>query len=193
LNGLVSAADGNLYGPCGNSIVRITTSGSWTEIANPYSTDGYPTSFITGLDGNPWFTTSTSYNEIVQYNTSNGTMHAFYPPSTYGTDYGIAGGPDGNYWAIGNNSMIDVYIVDVLGVTPAPIKLTSIGQTQVITITEPNTSAWTVTSSSPGVATVTPVTGHPNEYTVKAIGTGTTNVTVKDAIGNSFVDKVTVT
>jgi len=192
LSGLVSAADGNLYGPCGGSIVRITTSGSWSLIANPFSTDGFPTSFITGLDGNPWFTAANS-NQVIQYNAGNGTLHAFYPPSTFGNDYGLAAGPDGNYWAVGNNAMIDIYIVDTLVVTPAPIKLTSIGQTQVITIKEPNTSTWTVTSSSPGVATVTPVSGHANEYTVKAIGVGSTNVSVKDAIGNSFVDKVTVT
>lgn len=193
LIGLVSAPDGNLYGPCSSSLVRITTSGTWSVISNPFSTDGYPGSFINGLDGNPWFTANTNSNDVIQYNTSNGTLHAYYPPSTFGYNYALAAGPDGNYWAIGNNSMINVYIVEVLSVTPFPIKLTSIGQTQVITIAEPNTSSWTVTSSSPGVATVTPVTGHPNEYTVKAVGVGTTNVTVKDAIGNSFVDKVTVT
>ncbi len=192
LIGLVSAPDGNLYSDCGASIVRITTSGSWTEIANPFNTDGYPSGFVKGLDGNPWFSVS-SQNEIATYNTSTNTLHAFYPPSTYGTNYGLTGGPDGNYWAIGSNLKINVYIIQVLGVTPNPIHLTTLGQTQIITITEPNTSAWTVTSSSPGVATATVVTGHPNEYTIKAIGTGTTNVTVKDAIGNSIVDKVTVT
>jgi virginiamycin B lyase len=192
LIGLVSAPDGNLYSSgCGN-IYRITTSGSWTAIPNPFGTEGNPNDFVKGLDGNPWFSVS-GQNEIATYNTSTNTLHSFYPPSTFGTNYGLTGGPDGNYWAIGNNAKIDVYIIDVITLSPNPIHLTSIGQTQTMTITEPNTSSWTVTSSSPGVATVTPVTGHPNQYTVKAVGVGNTNVTVKDAIGNSIVDKVTVT
>lgn len=192
LIGLVSAPDGNLYGGCGSTVVRITTSGTWSEITNPFSTDGYPSGFTTGLNGNPWWTASGN-NELVEYDAVANQMHVFYPPSTYGNNYALTGGPDGNYWAVGSNGMINVYIIETLTVSPpGPITFTAVGQSQVITITEPNTPSWTVTSSSPGVATVTPVTGHANQYTIKAAGLGTTTVTVKDAIGNSYAIKVTV-
>jgi streptogramin lyase len=193
LTSVASATDGNLYGDCGNTLVRISTSGTWTEVYNPFNNNGYPQGLIAGLNGNPWFTPNGN-TMIVEYDIAANAMHAFYPPSTYGNNYALTSGPDGNYWAIGSNAMIDVYIINTLTVSPpGPLTFTAVGQSQVITITEANTSSWTVTSSSPGVATVTPVTGHANEYTIKAAGLGTTTVTVKDAIGNSYAIKVTVT
>jgi virginiamycin B lyase len=189
-NGVVAGNDGNLWVSCSGSLVRVTTGGSYTTFANPYSSDTYPTSFRVGPDGNPWFSVS-GRNFIGEYNTTSNSITVYFPPSTYGQTYGITPGPDGNMWALDSTGHTDVYILNVLGVLPASINF-HISNVQTLTVTEKGTTSWTATSSNPGVATV--VQGSSaNKFTVTAVGLGSTNVTVKDAIGNSFVVKVKVT
>jgi streptogramin lyase len=189
-NGLVTASDGNLYAACSGLILRITTGGSVTSISNPYSTDGYSSAFKLGPDGNPWFTVS-GRNEIGEYKPANNSLVIYFPPSTTGFSYGLAAASDGNVWAIDATGKTNVYIVNVLGVSPAALNM-HVPNTATLTVTEPGTSSWTATSQSPGVASV--VQGSPaNKFTVTANGLGTTKITVKDAIGNSFVVTVHVT
>lgn len=185
--------DGNLWIACGNSWIRMTPGGSFTQFVVPFNMgSNEPAGFAVGVDGQPWFAIA-GMRVIGEFNTSSNSITLYVPPSTFGNISGIGAGPDGNMWAIDSNKMTDVYIISPLGVSPASI-LTGFhaGNTQNITITQKGTAAWTVTSSSPGVATVT-ATANPAVWAVKAIGLGSTNVTVSDGKGNTFVVKVKVT
>jgi streptogramin lyase len=187
--GLVSAVDGNLWGECSNELVRITTSGSYTVYTNPYSTDGYPSAFRIGPDGNPWFTVG-SRNQIGEYNIAANSLVIYFPPSTNGNNYGLTTGPDGNVWAIDSNNKMNVYIIHPLGVTPTSLSMHT-GNTATLTVTQKGTTSWTATSSNPGVASVAQGS-QAKLFTVTANGLGSTKITIKDAIGNSFSVSVTV-
>lgn len=191
--GIVAAPDGNLYFGCtGNELGEITTTGSAKDIYDPWDVSYLPEGIIVGPDGNPWFSDENGAY-IGEYNPATGGITTYVPPYSTGTVYSLAVGPDHNVWGEDNASPshIDVYIVDTLTVSPATIKFTAIGQMQNITVTEPSQSSWTAKSSSPGVATVA-TTGKANVFAVTSKGAGSTNVTVADKIGNSFVVKVTV-
>lgn len=188
--GLVSAVDGNLWVECSSYLYRVTTSGSYTAYYNPYSTDGYPSAFEKGPDGNPWFTVG-GRNEVGEFNTTTNSLILYSPPSTFGNTYGLTAGPDGNVWALDSTGHVDVYIVKVLGVSPSSLSMT-VGQVATLTVTEKGTTSWTATSTSPGVASVVQG-GSANKFTVTANGIGTTKITIKDAIGNSFAVTVKVT
>jgi virginiamycin B lyase len=189
-NGIVAAADGNLWISCSSQIVRVTTSGSYTAFSNPYSSDTYPTGFVKGPDGNPWFDVS-GRNMIGEFNTQSNSISIYFPPSTQGNVYGLAAGPDGNVWGIDTAGKTDVFIINPLGVNPSSVTF-HVNNTQTLTVTEKGTSAWTATSSNPGVASVANG-GQANQFVLTGHGLGSTNVTIKDAIGNSFVVKVKVT
>jgi streptogramin lyase len=145
--GLIAANDGNLWASCNTtSLLRITTSGTYTAFANPLGTDGYPSSFTVGQDG--------------------------------------------NMWTVDGLGKTDVYIINPLGVAPSSITF-HVGNTQTLTVTENGTTAWTATSTNPGVASV--AQGSPaNKFVATANGLGNTVITIKDAIGNSFAVKVKV-
>ena len=183
-SGLIAASDGNLYAMCSSYLVRITPSGSFTLIYIPgFSDDGYPSALARGPDGNPWWTIS-GHNDIATYNPQSNAMSVYVPPTGFSTDYGLTAGPDGNVWALDSTGFADVYILNVLGFTPRNLTFTGIGQTIVITVTEPGTTSWTATSANPGVATVTQ-SSPASKFNVKSIGAGTSLITIKDAIGNS--------
>jgi virginiamycin B lyase len=188
--GLVSAKDGNVWAACSNNtLLRISTSGSYNVVANPLGTDGYPSSFTLGADGNPWFTTA-NHNMIGEFNIAKNTLSVFFPPTAQGNSYALTAGPDGNMWAFDSLGNTDIYILNPLGVAPSSITF-HVGNTQTLTVTEKGTTAWTATSTNPGVASV--AQGSPaNKFVVTANGLGNTTITVKDAVGNSFAIKVKV-
>ncbi|HEY5095903.1 MAG TPA: hypothetical protein VII69_12380 [Candidatus Eremiobacteraceae bacterium] len=188
--GLVSAKDGNLWAPCNNNLlIRITTSGTVTSVQNFFGTDGYPGGFTLGPDGNPWYTTS-NHNMIATFNIAKNQLNVFFPPTAQGNSYALTAGPDGNMWANDSLGKTDIYIINPLGVSPSSVTF-HVGNTQNLTVTEKGTTAWTATSSNPGVASV--AQGSPsNKFVLTANGLGNTTVTIKDAIGNSFAVKVKV-
>lgn len=189
--GLASANDGNLYALCSNQIVKITTSGSYTTIPNVWNTDGYPSAFTKGPDGNPWFTIANS-NNIGRYNTANNSINVFIPPSTgFSADYGLTAGPDNNVWALDTKGFADVYILHVISVAPTTLTFTANGQHQNIVTTEKGTTAWTATTTNPAVATV--AQGSPaTTFVVTSVGSGVCHIIVTDSVANSFQVKVTV-
>lgn len=188
--GLIAANDGNLWASCNTtSLLRITTSGTYTAFANPLGTDGYPSSFTVGQDGNPWFTTS-NHNMIAEFVIASLSLNVYFPPTAQGLGYALTAGPDGNMWTVDGLGKTDVYIINPLGVAPSSITF-HVGNTQTLTVTENGTTAWTATSTNPGVASV--AQGSPaNKFVATANGLGNTVITIKDAIGNSFAVKVKV-
>jgi streptogramin lyase len=192
--GLITGSDGNLWTMCSDYLVRVTPSGSYTEVAYVpgLTNDGYPSALAKGPNGDPWWTIS-GENELATYNIATNEMDLYIPPTGFSADYGLTAGPDGNVWALDNGGFTDVYILNVLNFTPKPLTFTSIGQVITITVTEPGTTSWTATSSDTAEVTVTPTTP-PSKFNVKAVAPGTTKVTitVQDAIGNSSNTTATV-
>jgi streptogramin lyase len=189
--GIVSAA-GNLYVSCtSNNLLKVTTSGTITPYYNAFGFSFGGNNLAIGPDGNPWFGTSSS-NMIGEFNTTNNAMSFFFPPNNYGTNSAVTAGPDGNIWTIDSSSRtVDIYILNVIGVSPQTLTFTAGGQNQTVTVTEPGTSSWTATSSKTSVATV--AQGSPaNKFTVSSVAAGTAKIIVNDAIGNSIVVHVTV-
>jgi virginiamycin B lyase len=188
--GLVAASDGNLYVNCQSSLVRVTTGGSVTSIPIPFYAYTSPPALAVGPDGNPWYVVSGS-NQIAVYNTTANTLKVYFPPNGYSTDYALTASVDGNMWAMDSTGFIDVYIINVLSVSPKTVSLTGAGKTATLTVTEKGTSAWTAKSSNVAVATVKQGTS-PNLFTVTSVAHGSATVTVSDAVFNSFAVKVTV-
>jgi virginiamycin B lyase len=170
-------------------LVRVTTGGSTSSIFNPFNSINYNSAFTRGADGNPWFTVSGT-NQIATYNIASNSLRVLFPPTGFSASYGIAAGPDGNIWALDTLGKTDVYIINILSVSPKTLTFTSHGQTLNLTVTEPGTTAWTATSSNVGVATVKQGTS-ANVFNVTSVAHGTCTVTIS-AMNNSFPVKVTV-
>lgn len=188
---IVSGGDGNLYFACSNYMGQITTAGVSTRYYDAYGISYLPQSLQIGPDGNIWFPNG-SGDYVSEFNPSNISFTTYVPPYTTGTVYQMALGPDGNFWANESDLKIDVYILKTLGVTPSTLSFTATGQTANLTVKEPGTTKWTATSVSTGVCSV--AQGSPsNIFVVTAKGGGSTKITVKDAIGNSFVIPCKVT
>jgi len=190
--GIVSAA-GSLWIACNNNdFLQLNTAG--TVIGTFYNYFGFSTNgnFLTvGPDGNPWFGTS-SDSVIAEFNTANPSFDYYYPPANYGNDNALTAGPDGNVWAIDDTShSVNVYILNILSVSPSSLSFPATGQNQTIVVTQPGTAAWTATSNNTSVATVTQAAPASN-FTVTSVAAGTAKIIVSDAVGNSFVVHVTV-
>jgi streptogramin lyase len=190
----ITSAGGMLYINCGSNIAQVTTAGAVTLFFNGFGFSGSGKAMTVGPDGNPWFCTGTQ-STIGEFNVSSGSMSFFLPPNNFGsstTCNSLTAGPDGNIWAVDSSARsINVYILNVIGVSPTTLTFTGTGQNQTITVTEPGTSAWTATSSNTGVATV--AQGSPaSHFTVTSVAAGTCKIIVTDAIGNSFAVHVTV-
>jgi len=189
---IVSGSDGNLYFVCnGQYLGQITTAGVAKVWYDAFGVGYFPEALQVGGDGNIWFANG-SGAYISEFNPSLVSFTTFVPPYTTGTVYQIALGPDKNFWGAESDGKTDVYIPSPLTVSPASITFTGTGQTQNITVTEQGTLSWTATSTSPGVCSVAPG-AHANTFVVTANGIGTTKITVKDAIANSFVVSCKVT
>jgi streptogramin lyase len=190
--GIVTGSDKNLYFYCNGYIGQITTAGALTgKFYLAFGISYFPQALSIGPDGNIWFADANG-NYISEFNVSTLSITTYIPPYTTGTMYQIVLGPDGNYWGAESDNKIDVYIIKVLVVTPQSVSFTGIGQMANLTVTEPGTSSWTASSVSPGVCSV----AQGNKayiFVVTAAGLGNTKITIKDAIGNSFVVPCKVT
>jgi streptogramin lyase len=188
---ITTASDGNLWVNCGSDLARVTTSGVVTLF---YLGTGAPndTNTITkGPDGNPWFIPSSSTNNIAEFAPKTDTLTIYYPPSSYGADQTLFTGPDGNVWAVDSVGDTSVYIINVIGVSPASLKFTGTGQMQSVTVTEKGATSWTAVSNNTAVATVATTSNH-SVFNVTSVGVGTTKIVISDAIGNSFAVHVNV-
>ncbi len=81
-----------------------------------------------------------------------------------------------------------------LAVVPANLTMTTSGvmSQQNITASESGTTYFTATTSNVNVATVQPIIGTTNGFSVTAVGVGTCKINVSDGSGQSFGVKVTV-
>jgi len=189
---IVTGSDGNLWIDCGTSIARVTMAGALTLVANP---DGFAQSheeLASGPDGQVWIATGRTGGVIDAVNPATLALTSFSAPFAGDFCEAIAAGPDKNLWVTTQASgHIDVHILQVLSVRPAAVSFSATGQAKTLTVAEPNTNAWTALSKDTTIATVAQG-GSSNTFVLTAAGVGTTRVTVKDAIGNSFGVKVTV-
>jgi len=81
----------------GNQIVRMTTSGDFTNFY-PFPTPGsYPDQIITGPDGNLWVAENLS-NKVGQLNPATGVLTEWVMPTANATPSGITNAPDGALW-----------------------------------------------------------------------------------------------
>jgi len=128
---------------------------------------------------------------LEEFNIANNSLIVYAPPSNYGNGLALAIGPDGNIWTVSDTNEIDVYIINVIGVSPATINFTGLGQTQTITVTENGTTSWTAVSTHTSVATVAPG-GSASQFKVTSVASGYAKIIVSDAIGNSFIVRVHV-
>ena len=86
---------------------------------------------------------------------------------------------------------VNVYVIDVLNVTPNSLTFPTAGQQQTLTVTENGASKWTARSTKTSVATVAPG-GSGNTFVVTSIAAGSAKITVKDPKGNLFPVQVVV-
>lgn len=183
---IINGGDGNLYFVCGGQALgQITTAGVAKVWQAGFGVSYYPQSLQLGADGNIWFA-SASGAYINEFNPSVLAFTTYIPPYTSGTVYQIALGPDKNFWGQESDGKTDVFITLPLTVSPSSLNFSGTGQTSNLNVSEPNTPSWTATSTSPGVCSVAPG-NKASVFVVTAAGVGTTKITVKDNVGNSFV------
>jgi virginiamycin B lyase len=191
----IVSAKGSLYIDCSpqSDLAQVTPSGSTatvTLLKNAFGFTATGEALAVGPDGNPWFVTSQG-GMIGEYDPGLGQMSFFYPPANYGTDDSLTLGPDGNMWAVDVSHTIDVYILNIMSVSPASLTFTTHGTTQNITVTQNGTTAWTAKSTNTAVVTV--AQGSPaSVFKVTSVAKGTAKIIVSDAVGNSFAVLVTV-
>jgi streptogramin lyase len=191
VTGVVSAA-GSLWVNCGTNLAQVTTGGVSTYFyaGNGGGISQNGSTLAVGPDGNPWFALN-SGNRIGEFNPADNSMTFYFPPASFGTNNAIAAGSDGNVWTMDSTPSINVYILNVISVSPTSLTFTGAGQTQTITVTEAGTSSWTAVSNNTGVATVAPGTS-ASTFKVTSVATGRARIIVSDAIGNSFAVRVIV-
>ena len=90
---IITGPDGNLWYTAGETIGKISTTGSITEypIPTPHSN---PHSIAVGSDGNLWFTEDQKIGKI----TTTGFVTEYSLPQTNSHAWGVTAGPDGNLW-----------------------------------------------------------------------------------------------
>jgi len=189
---IVTGSDGNLYFSCGGNLLgQITPGGVAKVFSDSFGISVEPSALAIGPDGDIWFATGNG-DYISKFDPTVLAFTVYIPPYGSSTFYQIALGPDNNFWAAESDDKTDVFITSPLTVSPASITFTATGQTQDLTVGENGVNAWTAKSASPGVCGVAQG-GHANIFTVTAAGVGSTKITIKDAIGNSFVVPCKVT
>lgn len=196
LYSLAAGSDGNLYGAgagCGNFLAKITTAGVVTRVtlpnvpaANPQDIARVGVGFYAGhVEVNEH-----AGHDIDDYDPATGVLTQLAAPSQYAGDspYAIAAGPDGNLWTTDYNGDVLVYVVNLITANPSSITV-GVGNTVLLTASEPDGYRLKATSNNTAVATVTKITGG---YDVKGVGAGTCTITLKDNIFNSLKVPVTV-
>jgi streptogramin lyase len=187
---IVAGRDGNLWADCVEGLfVRVTPAGVATSYPNPWTTSNSSDQLAIGPDKNIWFVGF--YGGIGELDPVDLSITGYLPNYVGDQTYTLALGPDGNFWIGTETGHVDVFILNVLSVSPSKLTFGLIGQKQTVTVTEPGTKKWTATSSNTAVATVTPGSAK-NKFVVTAVGSGSCSVTFKDKVGNSIPVPVSV-
>ena len=200
ITGIITAKDHNLYFTCTanqNSstgyLGKISTSGSQIYYADPYGFSLYPQDLAVGSDGGVWFDGDQFTQTLIcdfDISTHGITTHSF-PDFSYQANV-IVAARDGNVWGVDSSPpSVDVYVIDVLDVTPNSLTFPMVGQQQTLTVTENGAGSWTARSSKTSVATVAPG-GSGNTFVVTSVAAGSAKITIKDPKGNLFPVSVVV-
>jgi virginiamycin B lyase len=92
-------------------VVKMTTSGSFTEYAVPIGFSSSPEAITAGPDGNLWFTEPNK--SMVAKMTTSGSVTEYTIPNTIANGYSplgpITAGPDGNIWFTDTTGSCDPY------------------------------------------------------------------------------------
>ena len=170
----------------------ITTTGEFTAYPAP---QGEMPGFIARkADGTVlYIDTANNSAAIGTFDPTTGT----YLPEAQAPQNGLRylfNGDDGNMWFTDAYGDVGAYLKFVLTTSPASLSLRSPNCSATFTVSETNnTRAFSVASLNPGVATVSPPTGYQGApFTVTAAGTGSTAISVQDAIGNATSVPVSV-
>ncbi len=190
---IITGPDGNLWFtvPTDDAIVRMTTTGTMTW----YAIAGEPLELSPGDKNSIFFTywSDTKLNGVGSITMDGAT--SYYPLPRGALPFGIAEGNDGNEWtrvAGRTGQLVDVFLRLSMSVSPSPVTFSGIGQQQTLTVAEQNyQGTWTATSSNPSVVTITPGS-QSNLFTAQSVGEGKATLTIRDSVGNSIVDRVTV-
>ncbi len=196
---IVAPPDGNLWfnyqdggGSNPNPIVRMTPTGNFSYFNEP-DPSIVPGNGAVGSGGFVYFSTSgfDAQPGLLRVNTNTGAIT--YLPSPYGSDSlsGVAAGADGNFWMSTEASHIDVYIKNVLTVTPTSLNFSSPQLQSTITAKETGKPTLTAASSNVGIATVG-AGQNANTFVVTSQAVGYCTITIQDSKGNSFDVPVTV-
>jgi hypothetical protein len=181
------------------------SSGELTTYALPNSTNfSYNVYYnlSSDLGGNIWFAEYErgDYSDrdfLYQFNVSTGRFNEQYElasGSEIGT--GISVGPDDNIWYLANYegnyvSGLAVFVRHVQTLEPSTISVAPAKSSQ-FTILETHTNGpWTAVSQNPAVATVSPARSTTGAFTVSDVRAGTTQILVKDTLGNVSYETVT--
>jgi streptogramin lyase len=197
---LVAPPDGNIWFVCAgggancpnNTVAKMTPAGVFTYYTTPIVANGI-TSGGVGPGGYPYYLVHyPPYQpQLLRVNTVSGKITPIDSP--YGSDTLIAmsSGPDGNIWLTASEGHIQVYILNVLKVSPTSLVFSSPQLQAGLTAKETGNPSLSASSSNTGIATVAP--GHNSEtFVVTSQGVGHCTITVQDAKGNSAKVSVVV-
>jgi virginiamycin B lyase len=203
---ICTGKDGNIYAVSDTNLGIMTTSGSFSEVANA-SMDMMD--LAPGPSGAIWIVgqdTTLSKWMVSEYASGRFANHT-YPkigPVVGGVPLGgVVYGPDRNVWFLAEGTgaqqrppppfgMIGTYIRLVMTTTPQSLTFTGPGQSQVVSVSETDyNGGFTARSSNPAVVSVT--TGPaPDSFTVTSTGAGSAKVIVSDGVFNSSAVPATV-
>ena len=179
------------------------TTGAVTHIGLPVNAGGAASPGQISIDqgGNLWLSvlTSSYYQTylLYSYDVYNGRFTGPIEPSIISDLYygDVAVGPDNNVYSFAyyenSTPAIDVYVRKVQTLEPASLSLTA-ASPGTFSIRETNYAGpWTAVSANPGVATASPATSTTGTFTVTEATHGTTQVQVKDRLGNVSYETIT--
>jgi streptogramin lyase len=198
--GIAAGSDANVWVECGAHLARVDpATGNATYFAVTIPGGTVPDDMTAGAGSLIWYVASISGDTLVSFDVNTHAEIDHTAPTNANTPYHVTQGPDKNFWFTGfyldpnlsqNVPSIGVYLINKLKVTPNTLTLT-VGQQGTLTVTEIGVTSWTASSSKPSIASVA-AGGSANTFVVTGNSVGTAQVTVKDAMLNSFHVKVTV-
>ncbi len=150
--------------------------------------------FSVDQGGNIWFTFN---GGLYVFNTVTQHISGPFEPSLLRVVDGVSVAPDDNVWVVDQTydlgySTFGVYVKHVQTLDPAAVTI-SAGKTASFTVLETHFAGpWTASSSNSAIASVASPVSSTGAFTVRAIGTGTTTIGVRDRYGNTIYEAVTV-
>lgn len=161
-----------------------------TLITYDPGTETSPGSFIEGPDGDIYFGTFEDEPIVGHLHVKTGAIESLTIPYNGDGVAAQAAGPDGNIWDVDGQGYVNVYIRNVLDVTPKSATLNS-GDRITLTARYSGDSSLSAVSRNPKVATVKPGS-KPDTFVIEGAAKGSTVIVVSDSLRNSFVVSVTV-